>query len=150
MAGSSSAGIKVREQLKVNGESIPSRNLYENTRAENFDDYQDVIINECKEGGHSVQMNTGSWIMFDDVDVSGGVQSIEIRVTSESESSEIDIYLEQPHGEKIGQLVVHNTGGSQNWHTVTGAVNLPSNVENTKIYFVSNGELLLSYFRFMA
>ncbi|MFD2214791.1 glycoside hydrolase family 3 protein [Metabacillus endolithicus] len=150
MIGRSSADISLQEKLKVNGEVIPSRNLYINTRAENYDDYQDVIINECKEGGHSVQTKLGSWMMFSDVDFSKGIQSIEARVSNISETTQIDIHLEHPQGEKIGQLLVHNTGGIQNWQTVTGAVSIKETTEHTKIYFVCKGEVFLSYFRFIS
>ncbi len=150
LVGKSSSDIQLQERLKVNGETIPLRNLYENTRAENYDDYDGTVINECKEGGHSVQMKTGSWIMFSDVDVSRGLQSVEVRAANQSEKAEIDIYLGHPGGEKIGQFVVKNTGGSQSWHTVTGPVTLPENAVNTKVYFVSHGEVLISYFRFIA
>jgi beta-glucosidase len=150
LVGKSSSDIQLLERLKVNGETIPLRNLYVNTRAENYDDYEGTVINECKEGGHSVQMKTGSWIMFSDVDISRGFQSIEVRAANQSKKAVINIYLGHPEGEKIGQLVVKNTGGSQSWHTVTGPVTLPEKAVNTKIYFVSNGEILISYFRFIA
>ncbi|MFS0775370.1 glycoside hydrolase family 3 C-terminal domain-containing protein [Neobacillus sp. 3P2-tot-E-2] len=150
LVGKSSSDIQLQERLKVNGETIPLRNLYVNTRAENYDDYNRTVINECKEGGHSVQMKPGSWIMFSDVDTSKGLQSIEVRAANKSEKTEIDIYLGSPGGEKIGQLVVHNTGSSQSWHTVTGSVALPENAVNFNIYFVCNGEILISYFRFIA
>lgn len=150
LVGKSSSDIQLQEVLKVNGEIIPLRNLYVNTRAENYDDYYNTVINECIEGGHSVQMKPESWIMFSDVDTSRGIKSIEVRAANQSEKAEIDIYLGSPGGEKIGQLAVHNTGGAQSWHTVTGSVALPENAVNTKIYFVSNGEILISYFRFIA
>ncbi|TXC90686.1 carbohydrate-binding protein [Metabacillus litoralis] len=150
MIGQSSTDIMLQETLKVNGEVIPPRNLYVNTKAENYDDYQDVVINECKEGGHSVQTKDGSWVMYSDVDFSKGVQSIEARVSNNSEQTKIDIYLEHPQGEKIGEIVVSNTGDKQNWHTVTGAVQLKESIEHTKVYFVCKGEVLVSYFRFIA
>ena len=140
----------LQETLKVNGEVIPPRNLYINTKAENYDDYHDVVINECKEGGHSVQTKDGSWMMYSDVDFSKGIQSIEARVSNNSEQTKIDIHLEHPQGEKIGEIVVSNTGDKQNWHTVTGAVQLKESIEHTKVYFVFKGEVLLSYFRFIA
>lgn len=59
MVGKSSSDIQLVADLTVDGETIPARNLSVVTRAENYDAYFGVDLDESKEGGTSVRV-TGS------------------------------------------------------------------------------------------
>lgn len=46
--GSSSKDIKLKSEIKVDGETIPPRNLQKNTFAQNYDEYDGVFLHERK------------------------------------------------------------------------------------------------------
>ncbi|WP_374121456.1 glycoside hydrolase family 3 C-terminal domain-containing protein [Paenibacillus sp. LHD-117] len=78
MIGASSSDIRVTAATELRGgESIPLRDLTRATRAANYDDYEGIILDECKEGGTCVMAKEdgSGWIGFHGVDsriVSGG------------------------------------------------------------------------------
>lgn len=68
LVGASSADIRQRAALRVNGEIIPARDLAKPTRAVDFDDYQGVrLVDETKERGDAVGATGGDWLRFTDV-----------------------------------------------------------------------------------
>lgn len=149
MVGQSSSDIKLTEDLFVHGEVIPPRNLYEITQAENYDDYQDVLIDEGENGKHSVySKKEGSWIKFSDVNLSQGVKSLEVRILKKSTSSTIEIRLGSPDGDIIGTL--HAQPGTETWSTETCAIVTEQRNEHVDIYFVFQDSLSISHFRFIA
>ncbi len=76
-AGGSSADAKVSATITIDGETIPPRNLSLQTRAENYDDYADVYLDESKEGGTAVRLSQSEgWIKFTDIDWSNGSRRI--------------------------------------------------------------------------
>lgn len=146
MVGQSSSDIKFTEDLFVQGEVIPPRNLYEVTRAENYDDYHDVLIDEGEKGKHSVYAKKeGSWINFSNVNLMQGVQSLEARVKN---ASTIEIRLGSPDGDLIGTLKAHSP--TKTWSTITCTIVTEKLIENEEIYFVFKDSLLISHFRFIA
>lgn len=75
MAGASSSDIRRRASARLRGgTAIPKRDLTLSTRAENYDDYEAVLLDESKEGGTCVAPASGGsgWIEFRDVDLHKG------------------------------------------------------------------------------
>jgi len=149
MVGQSSSEIKVTADLFIHGEVIPPRNLYDVTQAENYDDYHEVLIDEGENRKHSVHAKSaGSWIMFSDVDLSQGVQSLEARILAKSTVSEVEIRLGSPEGDIFGTLQAQTS--TESWSTKTCAIVTQQRLEHTDIYFVFKDSLSISYFRFIA
>ncbi|WP_166245489.1 glycoside hydrolase family 3 C-terminal domain-containing protein [Paenibacillus turpanensis] len=147
MVGSSSEDIKEKALLKVNGETIPNRDLFVETRAENYDDYAGVRLVEDRETtGSSVgETESGAWIMFKDVDFGSGASSWEARAASET-GGKVEVRLDHPRGRVVSTLDVPQTGGLQQWTSVSSAVYGAERVRD--VYLTFDGSLNLSSFRF--
>jgi len=146
MVGSSSQDIRLKSKLFIDGEVIPSRDLTKVTRAENYDDYCNVILHECKEGGTCVYpTKENSWICFKNVNINH-FNSIEFRVNCESNNTFIDILLDSIDGISISSISVINTGNNKKWCSQTVPITALSGVHD--VYLKFSGNLKLSWFLF--
>lgn len=147
LIGRSSADIQLSAQLSVQGDIIPSRNLYNNTKAENYDDYEDVYLDECKFGGASIHpAKDGAWIAFKDVSFDHGAVGFEALISS-TKGGDIEIRTGSPAGKLVGTLSVPSGGELQQWNIHTGEVSVEAGT--TDVYFIFNGEVLLSRVQFI-
>ncbi|XEC93357.1 glycoside hydrolase family 3 C-terminal domain-containing protein [Paenibacillus tarimensis] len=145
MIGKSSAAIELAAQLYVDGETVPPRDLTTVTRAMNYDDYRHVHMDECVEGGSSVAVLRNGWIRFSDARFARATSLFEVRASSE-DGGRIEIRLDGPEGPIAGICNITAAGGSQNWQTLTCAVN---GIEgNRDIFLVLHGRMNVSWFRF--
>ncbi|MGF7048900.1 beta-glucosidase [Paenibacillus sp. DS2015] len=148
MIGKSSNNIVCFENVIVKGEKIPPRNLNVVTRAENYDDYNGVILDESKEGGVCIaEIEQGDWISFNDADFGDGVSGFEARVSSIEAGSAIEIHVGSPSGTVVGKVAIANTGGWQQWTTVNTEITGVSGLQD--IYLVFTGSLRISTFQFV-
>lgn len=147
MIGRSSEDIEAKTKLKVKGEVIADRDPYQDIRAENYDDYQGVIIDEDREtGGNSVApTDAGGWIAFKDMDFASGASRFEARVSSTS-GAQIEVRLDSPTGDIVSTAAVPATGGAQEWTTVSSAVYGASKVRD--VYLTFTKPMNVSQFRF--
>ncbi len=144
--GRSSADIKLSSVVTVKGDIIPSRNLYNNTKAENYDDYEGVYLDECKAGGASVHpVKEGAWIAFNDVLFNHGAVAIEALVSS-AKGGSIEIRTGSAAGKLVGTVTVPSGGVLQQWDTLKDEVSVEPGTSD--VYVVFNGEVLLSRFQF--
>lgn len=144
MAGSSSAMIQVETGLQVEGEVIPPRSLQLPTRAVNYDDYEQVYIDECREGGESVALSgENGWILFRDVELGGGASSFEARVSGGIKGGSIEIVADRLDGEPAGTCKVVPTGGSQAWTTISAEASALRGRHD--IYLKLQGEVRVSW-----
>ena len=144
MIGRSSSDIVGSEQISVQGEIIPPRSLEVTTLAENYDDYDQVYLDECKAGGASVRpKRDGAWISFEDVALSSGITHIKALVSSTTGGS-VEIRQNGPEGTLAGEIKVSDHKESQQWSEVTAPLTL--NGEVYSLYFIFRGEVLLSKF----
>ncbi|GAA0404546.1 glycoside hydrolase family 3 protein [Paenibacillus motobuensis] len=144
--GPSSQDMKLSTQLRVEGDTIPPRSLREPVRAVNYDDYNGVYIDECREGGESLALRQEEgWIAFYDVDLGSGASLLEARVSGNIKGGEIILTLERPGGSAVGSGKVVATGGRQAWTTVTIPIEQCSGRHN--VYLTLRGEVQLSWFR---
>lgn len=144
-AGGSSADVKAEAAIAIAGEAIPSRNLSLQTRAENYDDYSGVYLDESKEGGTCVRLSAESgWIRFADVDWSNGSEALEARVAGGAAGGSIEIRSASADGALIGAVQVP-AGEEQVWSTVSAKL---SGAEAASDIFLSlSGSVKLSSFR---
>ncbi|OME71413.1 beta-glucosidase [Paenibacillus odorifer] len=146
LIGRSSADIKLSSVVTVKGDIIPSRNLYNNTKAENYDDYEGVYLDECKAGGASVHpVKEGAWIAFNDVLFDHGAVAIEALVSS-AKGGSIEIRTGSSAGKLVGTVTVPSGGVLQQWSTLKGEVSVETGTSD--VYVVFNGEVLISRFQF--
>ncbi|WP_339271538.1 glycoside hydrolase family 3 C-terminal domain-containing protein [Paenibacillus sp. FSL R5-0470] len=146
LIGRSSADIKLSSVVTVKGDIIPSRNLYNNTKAENYDDYEGVYLDECKAGGASVHpVKEGAWIAFNDVLFDHGAVAIEALVSS-AKGGSIEIRTGSAAGKLVGTVTVPSGGVLQQWSTLKDEVSVETGTRD--VYVVFNGEVLISRFQF--
>ncbi|MBU5672308.1 glycoside hydrolase family 3 protein [Paenibacillus brevis] len=144
MIGSSADSIQADTVLRVDGEVIPPRSLRQPTRAVNYDDYEQVYIDECREGGESIALSKEEgWILFRDVELGTGASSFEARVAGGIKGGGIQIVLDQPDGKAVSELKVIPTGGSQAWTTVAAELDRISGRHD--VYLKLQGELRISW-----
>lgn len=147
MVGASSSDIRLKTNFFVNGEVIPPRNLNYLTKAENYDDYNNVILHECKEGGTcTCNVKENSWISFKNVDFTDGCNYFECKFACEVDIAHIDIVIDSIDGECIGTLAVKNTGGSQKWSIKETSIRLLSGIHD--VYLKFSGDFKLNWFLF--
>ncbi|WP_339295395.1 glycoside hydrolase family 3 C-terminal domain-containing protein [Paenibacillus sp. FSL W7-1279] len=146
MAGPSSSQLPVTAALQVEGETIPPRTLREPVRAVNYDDYQGIFLDECREGGESIRLTgeTG-WIAFHDVDLGNASVTFQARVSGHIKGGEIVITTGSPDGPAAGSCKVLPTGGRQAWTTVQSE--LTGLTGRSDVFLIMQGEVQISWFR---
>jgi beta-glucosidase len=110
--------VQLVADLKIDGETIPARDLSVTTRAENYDAYQSVELDECKEGGTAVRViGEQGWIVFKDADLGNGATAFVARLSSEQQGGVLEVRLGAPDGIIAGRVELAQ-GGAQRWSTV--------------------------------
>ncbi|MUG85952.1 carbohydrate-binding protein [Paenibacillus timonensis] len=147
MVGSSSEVIALMATLQVEGETVPPRSLLEPVRAVNYDDYEQVFLDECREGGESIRLKSErGWIAFLDVELGEGASRFEARVSGNLKGGEIAVSLDSPDSEAVVSCKLLPTGGRQAWTTVTAeaATGLSGRHD---VYLHLQGEAQISWFK---
>jgi len=146
MAGPSSGRLPVTAVLQVQGETIPPRTLREPVRAVNYDDYQGVFLDECREGGESIRLHGDSgWIAFHDADLGNSPATFEARVSGHIKGGDIVVTTGSPNGPAAGSCRVLPTGGRQAWTTVQA--DLTGLAGRADVFLIMKGEVQISWFR---
>jgi beta-glucosidase len=148
LVGSSSSDIRSRTTLKVNGETIPPRDLSRTTRAVDFDDYARGIrlVDESKARGDAVGSTAaGNWLRFTDAQLGAGARSLTARVAKESTGTgTLEVRIGSPTGPLAGTAEVASTGSAYAYETVTAALNSARGRQD--VYLVLSEGLRLSTF----
>ncbi|MHA6482879.1 glycoside hydrolase family 3 C-terminal domain-containing protein [Paenibacillus sp. strain BS8-2] len=152
MAGASSQDIRCSASTKLRGGStIPHRTLTVATRAENYDDYQDVLLDESKEGGTYMMPVSGAsgWIEFRDVDVSTmlDVRMFVGRVWIGGGGGTISVTLSSQNGAAIGGIGLE-TNVFAEWTDIEIPLSGVSEQESTGVLrVILTGDVKLSRFQ---
>jgi beta-glucosidase len=146
LVGASSADIRQRAALHVNGETIPARDLAKPTRAVDFDDYQGVrLVDETKERGDAVGAADGDWLKFADVSLGAGAATFTgSAAKASSGDGSIEVHLDSPTGPLAGTATVAGTGDVYKYATTTAALHGAKGRHD--VYLVFHGDLRLSTF----
>lgn len=145
-AGASSAHLLTEGTITIEGETIPQRQLSLQTRAENYDDYAHVYLDESKEGGTAVRLSQAEgWIKFNDVDWSNGPSVFEARVSGGAQGGELSIQMISPSAVFRGSCSVESSG-EQEWQTIR--IDLPSCKLRGDLVIGLTESVKLSFFRF--
>jgi len=110
--GSTSEQLHHSINLQLAGEVIPPRDLTLWTRAENYDAYQTVYLDESKEGTTCVIASEQGKITFVDVDDSKACSQFKARVAGGSQGGKLSLYTS---GTKIAEFDIAESG-EQEWN----------------------------------
>ncbi|WP_183601179.1 glycoside hydrolase family 3 protein [Paenibacillus phyllosphaerae] len=147
MVGRSSDDIQHTATLSVDGETVPPRELAQWTRAENFDDYAGILLDESKEGGACVRSSQDeAWILFNDVNFAEANRVAELRVASE-QGGRVELRIGGIQGLATEALNVP-AAGAQEWQTVQ--INLPAASGIDTLAVVLQGDVRISSLRLQA
>jgi len=80
-------------------------------------------------------INNSDWIRFAAVDFGTGATGVSARVASNTAGGSIKFRIDAAGGTQIGAINVANTGGWQNWTTLTGSVSGVSGVHDLYLSF---------------
>jgi beta-glucosidase len=147
MAGGSSADVRQRAAVRVDGETIPPRNLARTTPATAFDDYQGVrLVDESKARGDAVgAVSAGGWLKFADASLGSGASTFTARVAKASAGDgSIEVRLGSPGGPLAGTAKVASTGDVYTYATTTAALHGAHGRQD--VYLVFHGDLRLADF----
>ena len=108
--------------------------------AEDFVDMNGIQLENCSEGGQNVgYTDPGDWMAYGDVRFPrSGSYTIEFRVASAIGGSRFSVDLNQG-ANVLGAITIPNTGGWQNWRTVSMQVNVNAGTYPLGIYTQSGG-----------
>lgn len=146
LVGASSADIRQSTTLRVNGETIPPRDLSETTRAENFDGYSGIeLVDESPEQGTAVEGGDGAWLEFADADLGRRPHEFTARVANAgADDGTIEVRLDSPSGPLAGRVTVGSTGDVYSYATVS--TSLAEAHGRRDVYLVFDSDVRLATF----
>lgn len=105
--------------------------------AEDYIAMSGIEVEVCSEGGLNVGfVDGGDWMDYTAPIPESGVYSVSFRVSSPYDNTKFQI---QSGSTTLASLTVPNTGGWQNWVTITAPVVLNAGSQTLRIYAVTNG-----------
>ena len=146
MVGASSTDIRKQTTVRVVGEEIPPRNLANETRAIDFDDYSGVqLVDETKVRGDAVGGSVGNWIEFADADLGSGATTLTATVAKATTGNgTIQVRLDSPTGPIVGTATFASTGNVYTYATTTASLTKTPGRHN--VYLVFGSDLRLATF----
>ncbi|WP_094094982.1 carbohydrate-binding protein [Paenibacillus physcomitrellae] len=123
-------------ELEVYGTSSPSAPsvIPGKIEAENYNAMNGIQTEPTSDTGGGLNVgwiNAGDWMDYSVNVQSAGAYTVEYRVASNSGSGEIQL---QSGGTTLATTAVPNTGGWQNWQTVTANVTLNAGPQTLRVY----------------
>ncbi len=113
-----------------------SRSAFSTIQAESYNSMLGVQTETCSEGGLDVSyIDNSDWIRFAAVNFGTGATGVSARVASNTSGGTIKFRIDAAGGTQIGAINVANTGGWQNWTTLTGSVSGVSGVHDLYLSF---------------
>lgn len=105
--------------------------------AENYDQMSGIELEPCTEGGENVgYIDVGDWLDYVVTVFKSGTYKVEFRIASESDSGKFSL---RSGNNVLTTVTVPNTGGWQNWTTISSEVNLDAGNQTIRLY--ADGEL---------
>lgn len=132
MVGSASDDIRLRAAIKVNGETIPPRNLSRPTQAENFDDYKGIdLVPTTRETGTSVATDKSSgWVKYASSRTTRAMKLSASVARSAGDAGTLEVRVGSPTGPVVGKVTVPSTGDRYSYRDVTADVHAPGGVQD--------------------
>jgi hypothetical protein len=89
-------------------------------------------------------IDNGDWVQVSNVDFGAGAGRFEARVASATSGGNIQVILDNLNNAPVGTLSVGNTGGWQNWQTVSGPISNVTGLHNVFLRFTGGSGSLLN------
>ncbi|ELZ05978.1 glycoside hydrolase family 3 protein [Natrialba asiatica] len=145
--GSSSDDIRAEGSIRVDGETIPPRDLSDATRAVDADDWSwaDIeLLDRTRAAGTVVGMTDGSWLSFANVDLRDEPTEATVEVAREDPgTTTVELRRGSPSGPVLGRTTVPSTGDRYEYEDHAMSLhNAPGT--DRELYVVSRGECRLS------
>ncbi|MDO7171627.1 carbohydrate-binding protein [Mariniflexile sp. AS56] len=125
--------------FNVTEDVVDTCNLTPSTlfEAECYDTMLGVETEASSEGtDHVSVINNGDWIAFNNVDFGTGANQFRARVASNTTGGTIELRTGSATGAVIGSLTVSNTGGWQDYVTVSSSISKLTGVQDVYLVFV--------------
>ncbi len=160
LIGRSSSDIRLQQSIQIEGETIPPRDPYQTIRAENYDNYQTIHLIEANDGGAATEaINDNAWLLYTDMNFNSNVSSLTARLSSQTNTPEIKVYIDNIDAEPIATLSVPITeqatsttsaanSTTKDWQEVTVDINKPSLHGIQAVYLAPSQGTRISEFRF--
>lgn len=129
---SSIAYFKV-EQLLV----VKTKDPFARIEAEDYDTKNGAGVEDCSDvdGGQNVgSISDGNWLMYSNINMSE-VRSIQVRLSNRTAGGTVQVRLGSEAGTLLGTIDVPNTGGWQNWETVSAQLDNEIIVDDLYLVF---------------
>ncbi len=105
--------------------------------AENYAAMNGVQTEVCSEGGLNVSyIDAGDWMDYLVNVPVAGTYKVDFRVSSPYSNTQLQL---QKGGTSLATATIPNTGGWQNWQTVSTTANLAAGAQTLRVYAVTNG-----------
>lgn len=145
-AGGSSADLRLTAALAVDGEVIPARKLDRLVQADRYDDYESVMLTECKEGGTAVAAVGGEGsIVFKNVAYDKAPASLELRANGGKLGGSAALYFGDPGTVEPACVVNVGPGEEQQWANYAGELNRAE--PTSQVVLALSGSVQVSAFR---
>ncbi|WP_308365648.1 MULTISPECIES: endo-1,4-beta-xylanase [unclassified Microbulbifer] len=95
-------------------------------------------------------IQNGDWVKISNVDFGSGATGFEAGVASDTSGGTVEIILDDVNNPPVGSLSVGNTGGWQNWQTVSTQINTVTGLHDLFLRFSGESDYLLNldWYRF--
>lgn len=145
-AGGSSSDLRLHTELTVSGEPIPGRRLDQFVQADRYDDYENVLLTECEEGGSAVIPAGGTGtLLYHDVIFEQAPDVLEIRTNGGKEGGSLTVSFEKDGAAE--QVCTMEIGPGAEWRSVTNPLTGRRQADQVRITLT--GDVQLSHFRFI-
>ncbi len=117
-------------------------NPFQQVEAETIARESGIETETCTDvgGGRDVcSIHPSDWIRMIGVDFGGGATGFSARIASPNGAGSFEIRLDSLTGKLIGTVNAVNTGGWQNWQTVTVSINQASGIHDLYFKFTAGG-----------
>jgi len=135
--------------LEINGTTSATNQI----QADNYDSMSGIGTETTSDTGGGLDVcdvnntNGDSYVAFNNIDFGTGPASVSARVASAVAGGTIEFHLDSPTGTLIAMVPVGNTGGWQNWLTISASVSGASGVHKLFVVF-KNAASNLNWFNF--
>jgi beta-glucosidase len=149
LIGRSSADIRARGVLFVDGETVPPRDPYRPTRAENFDEYSGTrMVDEAKIRGNAVGTGkAGGWIRFREMDFGAGAVRFSAQTANDGKrAAAVEVRLDRPDGPLAGKAKAPPTADRYAYAGIECRLRGADGIRD--LYLVLRGPVRISRFQF--
>lgn len=136
MIGHSSSHMAWEDEFFIEGDQAITRIMTEDTRAERYDDYEHVVLDEDKCGGTCIVPNARTaWVQYRDVLVEANACSMDFVAAAALPGGWIEVRTGGPEGQLIGKIDVEATGGIYQWKRLQCPIELEAGVHDITLIF---------------